>query len=48
VRRLSRRGGRNEITDLGGSLATTTSYRDFDMLVTEEENPGRPARLRGM
>lgn len=26
--------------DLGGSLTTTTSYRDFDILVTAEENPG--------
>jgi hypothetical protein len=26
--------------DLGGSLTTTTSYRDFDILVTAEQDPG--------
>jgi hypothetical protein len=26
--------------DLSGSLTTTTSYRDFDVLVTAEDNPG--------
>ncbi len=26
--------------DLSGSLTTTTSYRDFDVVVTAEENPG--------